>query len=78
MNQDEKNSKASDIIKNHVGFSLGAGLIPLPAADLVAVSAVQFNMIRQLAGVYQVPFFESLGKNILSAVVGGSLARLGG
>lgn len=77
MNQDEKNIKASEIVKNHVGFSLGAGLIPLPAADLVAVSAVQFNMIRQLAGVYQVPFFESLGKNILSAVAGGSVARLG-
>jgi uncharacterized protein (DUF697 family) len=77
MTQEEKNLKASDIIKNHVGFSLGAGLIPLPAADLVAVSAVQFSMIRQLAGVYQVPFFESLGKNILSAVAGGSMARLG-
>lgn len=77
MTQDEKNLKASDIIKNHVGFSLGAGLIPLPAADLVAVSAVQFNMIRQLAGVYQVPFFESMCKNILSAVAGGSMARLG-
>lgn len=77
MLKEEKQAKASEIIKNHVGFSLGAALIPLPGADLLAVSGVQLNMLRQLAKLYQVSFFDSLGKNIVSAIVGGSAARLG-
>ena len=77
MTQEEKKAVASEIIKNHVGFSLGAALIPVPGADLLAVSAVQLNMLRSLAKIYDVGFMDSLGKNIISAVVGGSAARLG-
>ena len=44
MNQEEKQAKANEIIEGHVGFSLGAALIPLPGVDLLAVSAVQLNM----------------------------------
>jgi uncharacterized protein (DUF697 family) len=33
--------------------------------------------LRQLANLYQVGFMESLGKSCISAVVGGSLARVG-
>ncbi|MBL7825380.1 MAG: SHOCT domain-containing protein [Saprospiraceae bacterium] len=77
MNQEEKKYKASEIIKTHVGYSLGAALVPFPGADLLAVSAVQLNMLRQLAKLYQVGFMDVLGKNIISAVVGSSAARLG-
>jgi uncharacterized protein (DUF697 family) len=77
MNHEEKQSKASEIIKTHVGYSLGAALVPFPGADLLAVSAVQLNMLRQLAKLYQVGFVDVLGKNIISAVVGSSAARLG-
>ncbi len=77
MTPAEKQIKATEIIRNHVGFSLGAALIPFPAADLVAVSGVQINMLRQLAKLYQVSFYDNLGKNILTAVVSGSAARIG-
>ncbi|MBK7937806.1 MAG: DUF697 domain-containing protein [Lewinellaceae bacterium] len=77
MTHEEKQARASEIVKNHVGFSLGAALIPMPAADLFAVSAVQLNMLRQLAKLYNTGFMDSLGKNIISAVAGGSIARLG-
>jgi uncharacterized protein (DUF697 family) len=77
MSQEEKSAKANDIVRNHVGFSLGAALMPLPGADLLAVSAVQLNMLRQLAKLYNVGFMDALGKNIISAVVGSSAARLG-
>jgi uncharacterized protein (DUF697 family) len=77
MTKEEKQAKASEIIKNHVGFSLGAALIPLPGADLLAVSGVQLNMLRQLAKLYGVGFFDTLGKNIVSAIAGSGAARLG-
>lgn len=77
MLHEEKMARADEIIKNHVGFSLGAALMPLPGADLLAVSAVQLNMLRQLAKLYQVSFMDVLGKNIISAVAGSSAARVG-
>lgn len=77
MTQEEKQARASEIIKNHVGYSLGAAFIPVPGADLLAVSAIQLNMLRSLAGIYGVGFMDSLGKNMISAIVGGSAARLG-
>jgi uncharacterized protein (DUF697 family) len=77
MTKEEKQAKASEIIKNHVGFSLGAALMPMPGVDLLAVSAVQLNMLRSLAKLYGVGFLDALGKNIVSAVVGSSAARLG-
>lgn len=77
MRHEEKSTKASEIIRNHVGFSLGAALVPFPGADLLAVSAVQLNMLRQLAALYNLGFFDTLGKNVVSAVAGGGIARLG-
>jgi uncharacterized protein (DUF697 family) len=77
METSARHAKAQEIIRNHVGFALGAALIPFPGADLLAVSAVQLNMLRQLAKLYQLGFIEALGRNIISAVVGGSVARLG-
>jgi len=77
MLQEEKTARAQDIIRNHVGFSLGAALIPFPGADLLAVTAVQVSMLRQLAKLHNVGFMDTLGKNLISAVVGSSAARLG-
>ncbi len=77
MRHADKLPQANEIIKNHVGFSLGAALVPFPGADLLAVSAVQLNMLRQLAKLYNVSFFDTLGKNVVSAIAGGGVARLG-
>ncbi len=77
MQQEEKQKKATEIVHNHVGFAMGAALVPFPGADLLAVSAVQLNMLRQLAKLYNVGFIDSLGKNVISAIVGSSAARLG-
>jgi uncharacterized protein (DUF697 family) len=77
MDQEAKSMRASDIIKNHVGFAASAGLIPIPGADLAAVTAVQLNMLRQLAKLYDVKFMDNIGKNIITAIAGSSIARLG-
>lgn len=76
MNQEERAQKANDIIKNHIGFAASAGLIPIPGADLAAVTAVQLNMLRQLANLYDIKFMENIGKNIITAIAGSSIARV--
>ncbi|MEL6925448.1 MAG: DUF697 domain-containing protein [Bacteroidota bacterium] len=68
---------ADTIIRNHVIWSMGAGLIPVLIADIFAVSALQLDMIRQLCKVYDIDFKEQQGKAIVTSLTSSTLARLG-
>jgi uncharacterized protein (DUF697 family) len=76
FNQDQSD-RADSAIKNHVIWSMGAGLIPIPIADFFAVAAVQVDMIRTISSVYGIDFKESEGKAIISALTSSGLSRLG-
>lgn len=65
------------IIKTHMMLSMGAGLVPLPLLDVVAVTAVQVDMLKQLSSHYNIPFSEQAGKSWISAISGSILARMG-
>jgi len=69
--------KADAIIKNHMIWSMGAGLIPVPIADFFAVSAIQLDMVRQLAKLHDLDFTETAGKASITALTGSGLARMG-
>ena len=58
-------------------WSMGAGFIPVPIADLFAVSAIQLDMIRQMCKLYEVDFKQTEGKAVITALTGSGLARLG-
>jgi len=76
---DQQRKKHADtVIKNHILFSMGFGLIPIPIVDIFAVSAMQLDMIRQLCKVYDKDFSESQGKAIVSSLTSATLARLAG
>ena len=80
MSEFEKSNRsesAASIIKNHMIWSMGAGFIPVPIADLFAVSAIQLDMIRQLCKVYDIDFKQTEGKAMITALTGSGLARLG-
>ncbi|MFK7810519.1 MAG: DUF697 domain-containing protein [Saprospiraceae bacterium] len=84
MSDSEKNKNkgirtkhADTIVRNHVIWSMGAGLIPVLIADIFAVSALQLDMIRQLCKVYDVDFKETQGKAIVTSLTSSTLARLG-
>lgn len=76
-NREIRTENANSVIKNHMIWSMGAGFIPVPLADLFAVSAIQLDMIRQLCNVYDIDFKETEGKAIITALTGSGLARLG-
>jgi uncharacterized protein (DUF697 family) len=65
------------IINRHVLWSIGAGLVPLPIVDIVAVTAIQLDMLKQLATEYGVNFSESEGKAWVTALAGNLVARIG-
>ena len=69
--------RAEKIIRKHVLWSSGAGLIPVPLADVAAVTAVQVGMLEELAKLYNVEFSEPVLKNFVTALTGGMLARIG-
>ena len=73
----EKTMLAEKVIKEHVLWSLGAGLLPIPVIDIAAVTMVQLDMLKQLCCVYERDYSTSEGKVLLSAITGGTLARLG-
>ena len=73
----DASESAEKIIKEHVLWSLGAGFVPVPLLDVLAVSAIQLDMLKQLCRAYQIDYSESSGKSMLSAVAGSSLARVG-
>lgn len=72
-----KRLNAEEIVKKHVLWSIGAGLVPLPILDIVAVSAIQLDMLRQIGSAYGVSFSESQGKAWVSALAGNLVARVG-
>ncbi len=76
-NQENNNQRAETVVRSHVLWAMGAGFIPLPVADALAVAAVQLDMVRQMSGIYGLPFAETQGKAIISALAGATLSRLG-
>lgn len=72
-------SDATDdrIIQSHVIWAIGAGLVPLPILDIVAVTAIQLDMLKQLGTAHGVSFSESEGKAWVSALAGNMVARIG-
>ena len=81
MSKDKKQSPrsahADTIIRNHVIWSMGAGMIPILIADIFAVSALQLDMIRQMCSVYDVDFKETQGKALVTSLTSSALARIG-
>ena len=77
MDSKKQKAAANSIIRNHIIWSMGTGLIPLPFVDFFAVSAVQLDMVRQLSKVYEVDFKETEGKAVITSLTGSGLAQLG-
>lgn len=73
----ERSERADRIIRSHTLWGMGAGLIPVPMFDLLAVSAIQIDMLKQLAEAYDSDFTENLGKTFVTALTGGTFARVG-
>ena len=76
--QSDKDAHAGTVIRNHVIWSMGASyVIPLPVADVFAVSALQLDMIRQLCRVYGIDFAETQGKAIVTSLTTSAMTKAG-
>lgn len=66
----DRGEAAAKLVDRFALWSGGAGLIPLPFVDIAALAAVQLQMLRKLAAIYDVRFTENLGKSVLASLAG--------
>jgi uncharacterized protein (DUF697 family) len=67
--------RSEQIIRKHVLLAAGAGLIPVPLADLAAVTGIQVQMLSELSENYGIPFSKHRTKSIISALLGSLASR---
>lgn len=70
-------TRAENIVNEHVLWAVGAGLVPIPLVDIAAVTAIQLDMLKQLSTHYGIGYSESEGKAWVSALAGSLAARIG-
>lgn len=61
---------AARIVRDHVPFAVGAGLIPLPFVDLAVIGALQLKLLQALARHYGVPFQRTQAEAIVTSLLG--------
>ncbi|HJN31325.1 MAG TPA: DUF697 domain-containing protein, partial [Candidatus Latescibacteria bacterium] len=49
---DGNRERAASIVTKYAAAAAAAGLIPMPAADIAAISAVQIKMVHSLSKLY--------------------------
>lgn len=69
--------RAEAVVKKHVIWSVGAGLLPVPLLDIAAVTGIQLDMLKQLCTLYNVRYTESQGKSWVASLSGSIMARMG-
>lgn len=72
----DKTLHAERIIRTHVAWAIGGGLLPIPLVDIAAVTLIQLDMLKQLANLYGADYDESSGKAVVTALTGGLGAKL--
>jgi uncharacterized protein (DUF697 family) len=66
-----KDAQATAVVRSYLGWSAGAGMLPLPGLDLAAIVGVQAKMLRDIATIYEVPFSYSMVRPLLVALLSG-------
>jgi uncharacterized protein (DUF697 family) len=65
-----RRTAAVKLVKRFSVWAGAGGLIPAPFIDMIAVSAVQYAMVRRISRVYDVPFSENRGKALVAGFAG--------
>jgi uncharacterized protein (DUF697 family) len=68
----DESHRSEKTIKKYMYWSMGAGLIPMPAIDVAAVLAIQLRMVAVLARQYGQEFSRDSGKAFIASLVGGT------
>lgn len=74
----EKDMLANEIVKKYALYAAGAGLIPVPVVDFVAIGGLELKMLADLGKLYGLPFETDRVRPIVSSLIGAyASTRLG-
>ncbi len=77
MRLDDDNERSDKVIENSVIWAMAASLIPIPFADMIAVTVIQADMVRRLAEINGVTPNNANIESWLGTLSGGVLSKLG-
>jgi uncharacterized protein (DUF697 family) len=63
---------ARKIVERHRNYAAVGGLVPLPAANIASVTAVNLRMVQQLSELYGVPFQRDRTRALIIALIAGA------
>jgi uncharacterized protein (DUF697 family) len=64
---------AQKIVDRHRNFAALGGLVPLPAANIASIAAVNVRMVKQLSELYGVPFQRDRTRSFIVGLIGGAV-----
>jgi uncharacterized protein (DUF697 family) len=67
----DKEVLADHIIRKNLIWGAGAGILPIPLFDVIAITGVQIKLVKELSDLYEVPFKEDILKNLTAALLAG-------
>jgi len=68
-NNASKEEQAVAIVKQHLPWAAGAGILPIPGVDMAAIVGVQLRMLSKLSNVYEVPFKQQAAKSTIATLM---------
>lgn len=73
---EQQSSRAEEValvIKQHLYLSAGLGLVPIPLVDLAGFMAIQYDMTKKIARIYEVDFSQERVRSIVISLLGSVL-----
>ncbi len=63
--------KAEAIVHRNMLWAFSAGILPIPVFDVVAITGVQLKLLKELSGLYGLPFSEGVAKKAVTSLLVG-------
>jgi len=64
---------ARRIVDRHKNYAAMGGLVPLPAANIASVTAINLRMVKQLSELYGIPFERDRTRSLIIALIAGAV-----
>jgi uncharacterized protein (DUF697 family) len=64
---------ARRIVERHKNYAAIGGLVPLPAANIASVTALNLRMVKKLSELYGVPFQRDRTRSLIIALIAGAV-----
>jgi uncharacterized protein (DUF697 family) len=68
-----RRAQARRIVERHKNYAAVGGLVPLPAANIASVTALNLRMVKQLSELYGVPFRRDRTRSLIIALIAGAV-----